>query len=470
MSATDNKSTAGETLTPVLNQATQAQLENFNMDTELVRFMFAEPFYANILRHLSKIEDTTGRVPTAGVIADPEKLSFKLYWSKKFCAALSHKQLQGLFIHECLHLIFEHTTKRALQPHLIANWAADLAINSIIPKESLPEGGLIPGCAFKPLTQAQIEAMTPEQLTRYTKLSALIASLPTHKSQEWYFNKLMEDPTVQQAIEEAAKEAGGLKPEDLRVDANGNLTDKDGNSVTIVPGTTDHHDGWGEGIGGEAKDILDEKVKSALANAIKKADASNQWGSCPHETRSELRKLVSRQIRWQAVLKRFVGFSRSTVRQTTWTRLNNKVPGGAPGARKKLQAKIAVYVDQSGSVDDQSLSLLMAELDNLSALADFVFYPFDTQVGEGREYKRRRFKMPPRERAGGTDFQAAADHGDDLCRKGVVNGYMIMSDGECSKPTPSRYRRGWVIVPGRQLLFTPDQKDLVIQMTDDRNS
>jgi len=461
---TEKGTATGSDLTPLLNRATPEQMAAFDMDRELVRFMFDEAFYSHILRHLSKIEDTTGQVPTAGVIADKERLAFKLYWNRGFLAALNRDKMRGLLIHECGHLIYEHTTKRRMEPHVVANWAGDLAINSTIKPEWLPDGGLIPGKAFKPLTAEERKEMDEKRIARYERLSALIASLPTHKTQEWYFERLMEDDQIREDIEDEAKRGGSIKPEDLRVDKDGNLTDKDGNPVVIVPGTTDHHEGWGE-VDGEAKDILDQKVKDALAEAVRKADSNNQWGSVPHETRSQLRKLVSKEVRWQDVLKRFIGFAQSSNRQTTWTRLNLRNPGGSTGARKQLQAKIAIYVDQSGSVDDTSLSLLMGELEQLSKRADFVFYPFDTQVGEGVEFRRRRFKMPARTRCGGTDFQVAADHGDEQCRKGAVNGYLILSDGECYKPKPSRYRRGYLIVPGRQLYFEPDAKDFVIQMT-----
>ena len=458
---TDKGTATGSDLTPLLNKATPEQMKAFDMDRELVRFMFNEAFYSNILRHLSKVE--TKQIPTIGVIADKEKLAFKLYWNRSFMAALTPEQVRGLLIHECLHLVYEHTTKRRMEPHVVANWAADLAINSTIKPEWLPEGGFIPGKAFKPLTAEERKVMDEERIARYQRLSALIASFPTHKTQEWYFERLMEDDQIREDIEDEAKGAGSIKPEDLRVDKDGNLTDKDGNPVVVVPGTTDHHEGWGE-VDGEVKDILDQKVKDALAEAVRKADSSNQWGSVPHETRSQLRKLVSKEVRWQDVLKRFIGFAQSSNRQTTWTRLNRKNPGGSTGARKQLQAKIAIYVDQSGSVDDTSLGLLMGELEQLSKRADFVFYPFDTQVGEGVEFRRRRFKMPARTRCGGTDFQVAANHGDEQCRKGAVNGYLILSDGECYKPKPSRYRRGYLIVPGRQLYFEPDAKDFVINM------
>jgi hypothetical protein len=74
---TDKGTATGSDLTPLLNRATEAQMKAFNMDKELVRFMFDEAFYSNILRHLSKIEDTTGQVPTAGVIADKETLALE---------------------------------------------------------------------------------------------------------------------------------------------------------------------------------------------------------------------------------------------------------------------------------------------------------------------------------------------------------------------------------------------------------
>jgi predicted metal-dependent peptidase len=454
----------GSELTRVLNQATPEQMAAFDMDRALVRFLFDEAFYSHILRHLSKIEDTTGVVPTAGVLADPEKLAFKLYWNRSFCASLPKDKMRGLLIHEALHLVYEHTTSRRLEPHLIANWAADLAINSTIKPDWLPDGGLIPGKPFRQLTPAQRQSIGEERAQQHDHLSTLIASFPTHKTQEWYFERLMEDPQTKKAIEDAAKSNKGIDPGDLRVDENGNLTDKDGNPVVVMPGPTDCHDGWGE-MKGEVKDILDQKVKDALAEAVRKADSSNQWGSVSHETRAQLRKLVSKEVRWQDVLKKFIGFSQSSTRSTTWTRLNLRIPGGSTGSRKQYQAKIAVYVDQSGSVDDTSLSLLMGELDQLAKRADFVFYPFDTKVGEGTEFRRRRFKIPPRTQQGGTCFQAASDHGDEQCRKGAISGYIILSDGECSKPKPTRYRRGYLIVPGRKLYFEPDAKDFCIQMT-----
>lgn len=467
------KGTGGSEMAPLRKQATPEQLAKFNMDGELVRFMFEEPFYSHILRHVSKIE--TKQIPTAGVIADKEKLHFKLFYNKSFCAALPSQKMQGLLIHECLHLVFEHTTKRRLEPHQIANWAADLAINSIIPEEKLPEGGLIPGKAFDPLTPQQQKSMTPEMLQRYEYMSNLIASFPTHKSQEWYFNELINDPEAKNYIEQQQQRAKSLqqalKDGDIKVDENGNLVDKDGNPVVIMPGPTDDHEGWGEGAGGEElsdedQSILDQRVKDALSKAIKEADRSNSWGSVSHETRGMLRKLVSREVPWQQVLKRFIGFAKSQNRKTSWSRINRRVPGGTTGSMRGYEARIAIYVDMSGSVSNDDLGLLMGELEELSKRAEFTLYPFDTEIGKPQKYKRRRFNGLERTKYGGTNFDAVCKHMNDLFRKRQIDGGLILTDGECYKPVSARGRRGWVIVPGRKLYFEEDmdKSDILINM------
>ena len=68
-----------------------------------------------------------------------------LFWNREFLAGLTNKKMLGLLKHECLHLVFGHTSERRRDPHLIWNYSTDLAINSIIPMDELPEGGLIPG-------------------------------------------------------------------------------------------------------------------------------------------------------------------------------------------------------------------------------------------------------------------------------------------------------------------------------------
>ena len=140
---TDNKVAA-----PVIREVSDAEAAAFDLDKHLIRLMWEEPFFSHIIRGITKVRTTA--IPTAGVLAKDGDV--KLWWNPKFLCTLDHNQIMGLLIHECFHLCFEHTTTRRYEPHIVWNYATDLAINSLIPAEKLPEGGLIPGMPFKKLT------------------------------------------------------------------------------------------------------------------------------------------------------------------------------------------------------------------------------------------------------------------------------------------------------------------------------
>jgi predicted metal-dependent peptidase len=94
---------------------TQKEIDEFDLTPHLVSFLWSEPFYSRILRSLNKEETTS--IPTAGVTCTDGDIT--LYWNREFLAGLSKQQVQGLLKHECLHLVFGHTTERRRDPHII---------------------------------------------------------------------------------------------------------------------------------------------------------------------------------------------------------------------------------------------------------------------------------------------------------------------------------------------------------------
>ena len=389
-----------------------------------------------------------------------------MWWNPYFVAGLTSKQVKGLLKHECFHLVLEHTTTRRMEPHTLHNYATDLAINSMIPEEELPEGGLIPGKAFKPLEPEIAAKIGEAAVARHERISQKIASLPKGLSSEQYF-ALLQD--VADDIEKAAKGkslAQALKDGDVRVDENGNLVDGEGNPVRIVPGGMDDHEGWDD-MDDEERELIKGKVRQALEKAVRDCDSSGQWGSVAAETRSKLRDLLSREIDWRSVLKQFCGMTRRADRTTNVKRLNRKYPTIQPGTHRNYTSSIAVYIDQSGSVDDESLELLFGNLMTLAKRTEFTIFNFDTEVDEKSERVWKGNKNPglARTRCGGTDFKAASNHANE--NKHRFDGYLIMTDGECSDPGPSQLKRGWVIVPDRKMMFTPSKRDFVIKMKRD---
>ena len=446
------------------NVAVSTANDNFSIDTHLIALMWSEPFFSSVLRGIEKIK--TRAIPTAGVLA--KNGDVKMWWNPDFLASLTSPQIKGLFKHECYHLVFEHTTTRRRDPHVIWNYATDLAINSLIDEVELPEGGLIPGKAFKTLTKEQKDQMGPKAVERYNKVSKTVASFPKGQSSEWYFQRLMEDPEVKEAIESSEKTKGkslsdALADGDVKVDENGNLVDKDGNPVTVMPGNgMDDHDGWDQ-LSDEEREMVKGKVKQALAKAVEDCDKTGQWGSVSSEMRGQLRSLIRKEISWQAVLKRFCGFSRRANRRTNNKRLHRKYPGIHPGYLKSYTSSIAVYIDQSGSVGNAELEILFGELRNLAGLVEFTTFHFDTAVDEKSEEVWRKGKTPQahRTRCGGTCFTAPSVHANKNSKR--FDGYLILTDGYAADPGPSRLRRGWVITPGGQYSFGKS-KDFVINL------
>lgn len=456
----------------VVKEVSQEEIDNFNIDTHLLALMWAEPFFSSILRHVAKIK--TDKIPTAGVSAQNGEI--KMWWNPKFLAGLTTDEVRGLFKHECYHLIFEHTTTRKHDPHIIWNYATDLAINSLIDENELPDGGLIPGKPFSPLTAEQVAQMGEKAAERYNMVSAKIASFPKNKNSEWYFAELMKDPEVKDAIESGEKMGGksleqALADGDVEIDEDGNLVDKDGNPVTIVPGTSDEHGEWGEGMSDEERELINGKVKAALENAVIECDNKGSWGSVSAEMRNKIREMITREIPWQSVLKQFCGMTRRADRMSSIRRLNRKYAGIHPGTYRDYKANIAVYLDQSGSVSDSDLQLLAGELTGLAKQVEFTLFNFDTSVDEASErvLKQGRPVRLDRTRCGGTDFRCVQDHANK--NKGRFDGYLVLTDGYAPDPKgANRLKRGWVIVPTGELQFRKSNRDFLIQMKNPANS
>jgi predicted metal-dependent peptidase len=412
-----------------LNSAIKAddpELES--LSPHIVKLYFDEPFWSHVLRIVDIRKDYT--CPTAGVMTAASGPC--MVWNPKWMGSLSNNQVKGLLKHEAMHLVLSHTTSRRYEPHIIHNWAADLAINSDIPVKELPEDGLIPGRPFRKLTLEESVRMSPKQLERHLKLSAFIAALPKGESTEWYFAKLMENPEISESIQQSEM-------------------------------MFDVHDGWND-LSEEEREIAKAKIAQAVEQAVKEADRTGNWGSVPAEMRAQIRASLVKTLDWKSILKRFCGQSRVTDRRSSWTKLNKRYPGAAPGRKKNLSATIAVYIDQSGSINNEDLERVFSELGSLSKEISFVTYHFDTEVDDNSrtEWKARRPTNSFRTRTGGTNFSAPIKHSND--RKREFDGIIIITDGEAPKPVNSLLKCCWVLVPGTKLPFKPQQGHFAVTM------
>jgi predicted metal-dependent peptidase len=377
----------------------------FNLNMHTARLLMREPFFAALSRRIDKIASTA--IPTAGVRVNPDSAQFELIYNPEFFEQLSDTHKQGVLMHEFYHLIFEHVTGRLPADGLkrIDNIAMDLAINShisnMLPGESDP--GPIIG---KEPMMACIPGEGP------------FKELPAYKTYEWYLEALKK-----------------MKDDQQKEDGDGS-GDPFGDADSL-----DDHNGFGE-ADGTTQEIAKERMKETLKKAAEEAEKSRNWGTVSSSMRQDILDRIQTKIDWRKVLRYFVKTSQRADKRSTPRRLNKRYPRIHPGKRVRRQAKIAISIDQSGSVDDQMLAAFFSELNKLAEIAEFTVIPFDTEVAKDKVYiwKKGQSKKTERVMRGGTCFNAPTKY----VNAGNFDGHIVLTDLCAPKPVPSACQRMWM--------------------------
>jgi len=368
----------------------------FDLKLHLHRLLSDEPFFSAISRRVNK--SASRALPTAGVTVDKDTLQFKMLYNPDFFQDMEEKKIKGVLMHEFYHLIFKHVTSRKPEnvPHLAWNIAGDLAINSMIGEDNLPEGCCIPG---------------GKQFEDY----------PMGKTAEFYLEMMKDD-------EQFGDGKGGFK-------------DLDGESGSDF-GNFDDHSGWDE-LTDDERQMVEERAKDIMEKAAKEANNSGRgWGSVSSGIKKEIMERLKTRVDWKKVLRAFVGAAQRADKSNTMRRINRRFPYIHAGRKVNRVANIAISIDQSGSVSDAELNAFFNELNNLSALATFTVIPFDTKVAEDKVYVWKKGEKRKWERVmyGGTCFNAPTEY----VNKGNYDGHIVLTDLMAPKPKPSRCRRMWM--------------------------
>ena len=368
----------------------------FDLKLHLHRLLSDEPFFSAISRRVNK--SASRGLPTAGVTVDKDTLQFKMLYNPDFFQDMEENKVKGVLMHEFYHLIFKHVTSRKPEnvPHLVWNIAGDLAINSMIGADNLPEGCCIPG---------------GKQFEDY----------PLGKTAEFYLEKMKDD------------EQFG--------DGNGGFKDLDGQSGSDF-GNFDDHGGWGD-LTDDERQMVEERAKDIMEKAAKEANNSGRgWGSVSSGIKREIMERLKTRVDWKKVLRAFIGAAQRADKSNTMRRINRRFPYIHAGRKVNRVANIAISIDQSGSVSDSELNAFFNELNKLSELATFTVIPFDTKVAEDKVYTWKKGEKRKWERVmyGGTCFNAPTDY----VNKGNFDGHIVLTDLQAPKPKSSRCRRMWM--------------------------
>jgi len=376
---------------------------SFDLKLHAYRLLMDEPFFAALSRKIEKRADYG--IPTAGVRVDPDTAQFEMIYNPDFFASLPEEHVRGVLKHEFYHLIFEHVTSRKPEGvnHKVWNICADLAINSHLVGE-LPEMACMPG-------------------------GPNFEDLPKGESAEWYLANFPERPE-DDSEGEGQGEAGDGEP-----------------GEGGEPGSFDDHSGWDDSTDSPeqqaANQMAKERLKQAMKEAAKEANNSAKgWGTMSAGVKEEILKRLESKVDWRKVLRYFIKTSQRASRRSSVKRINKRYAYIHPGKKVQRQAKIAIAIDQSGSVSDQMLENFFGELNGLAKLAEFTVVPFDTEVDTSKVYTWKKGKSQNAERvlSGGTCFNAPTEYVNGQNFDGVI----ILTDMEAPKPKACKAQRMWM--------------------------
>jgi len=382
----------------------------FDLNRHTARLLRNEPFFASLSRRIDKKASTN--VPTAGVRVNPNTGHFEMLYNPQFFEGISDDHKQGVLMHEFYHLVFEHVTGRLPAEGMSKIWnqATDLAINShLIGK--LPEGALIPG--------------------------------------EGYFEEFPIGRSADEYLEI-------LKKKQEENEENGEGGEGEGD-----PGTWDDHSGWGEGDN-TSNEIAKERLKEAVKKAAEEASKTNSWGSVSQGLRQEIIDSITAKVDWRKVLRYFIKTSQKASKRSTIKKINRRYAYVHPGKKVQRQAKIAIAIDQSGSVDNGMLTKFFNELNNLSKLAEFTVIPFDHDVKPELVYvwKKGTHKKKERVLTGGTCFNAPTDY----VNENGFDGMIVLTDLYAPKPKRAKCQRMWMTTAecAAHPYFTTNERIIVV--------
>ena len=356
----------------------------------------ARLYYAELLQLMNRI--ITTEVPTLGVNVTDK---INLYINPYFWNSLDIDEQVAVLIHECSHITHDHISRfKDIIPELeeamvnkkrsenvfkefpICNQAGDYAINQHI--DNLPQKiGVFSKDGEK---IGEGEPCLVEKL----RLLLPTVTIKDNETMEYYYGILKDN-------QEELK--GKLQPGDQFLD---------------------DHSLWGEGNSNS------EMVKEIIKNAVNKAaeETKQKAGNLPGDLNLLIDKLNHKPKNWKQDVRKFVANSIEILKDSSRKVRNRRYGLMYAGFKTYPKLVLGVGMDCSGSVSEELMNQMVAEIDSISKNDIKVYIlDFDTQVNGVAEYSpKKKVKINGR---GGTMFQPVLDKAQEL----EVDGLIMLTDG-----------------------------------------
>lgn len=310
--------------------------------------------FQNLNRYLTNDPEKN---PTAFVTFRNGK--FEMGVDVTFLNSLSFLEGVDVVRHEILHLLFDHIQRIGNRDPYISNVAQDFSCNSWL--ENLPKK-----------TPKELYEQFPEYVKtklsyddfckKYKKqtkdgkintcLKAENYGLPERLTCEEYYHLIMQNPDLKSEFEKKPIDISQLSKEEQDQLAE----DIKNGKVRIT---------FGEGQHKEIEEdmISSQELKNVLQDAMNRC---KNFGDLPGEIQRKIHEILTKSnIDWKYILKQFVFYASEAKKKITRKRRNRRYGITYPGTNKEYFLNVCTYVDTSGSIGEEDLSIFLNEINSI---------------------------------------------------------------------------------------------------------
>lgn len=368
-----------------------------NIEDEISRcvnqLLLKEPFFSHILS--GTVRTITDQIPTAAVGIRDGCILLMINEDFFLNELKSKTKRIAVLKHETLHLVFKHLFRNLIKkdPELM-NIAADIVVNQYIGEWELPE--------------------TAITLDTFPDME-----LESEQTMEYYYEKL----SALKAKMSGGKKRGKTKyPESQK-------------AFESLYGNERHsdHSAWVDESASGSQSGLEEILENQLINAASRTP-EKAYCTLPGEIKRAIDTILESRkpsVDWKRQLRLFASSHGKTYVSHTMKRISKRY-GTRPGIRIKRLNRVAVVIDTSGSIDNDTLMMFMAEIEGIRRTgAEITVIESDCEVQN--IYSYRWGKEVSMKGGGGTNFDPAFEYINSR-KSGSFDACIYLTDGFAPEP------------------------------------
>lgn len=390
--------------------------------------MSIEYVFSVIMLQAKVLEDTN--IPTACIGIEQNKPVIRInpdfidQYSKNMNDVQKTAFIRGIVKHELLHYMLKHLAHPANYNPKLANIVQDALINTVIPE------------FYKLIADGVINAVTPEQSLQGTPGDILIASneaLREDWTWEEYYKHLMQKLNVVTVCICSESDSDKQEQDD---------NSKNGQSKSRITIKVKHTGDIKHGEIPEDQEVQINEMLGKLIDSMKQAGTLPGWLDRVFSVQNKNARMRS----VLSVLSKTFRNGTKVEKVETHTRPNKRFPNMFGTRNVYKSVKVLVFVDVSGSVDDESLQKCIDHLYALSRAygSNMHIFTYDTKIQSHvtySEFKRNGLKTKG---GGGTSLSSALEEIDErFFRRSIV---YIFTDGYDTCPKRSEFKDSAKIV------------------------